>query len=82
MDIISEIGKIGKFQFPSNGKGHLDEGSIGVSYSQVVVSIPFKRERTFRRLRILLSVYDAYPFQFPSNGKGHLDLCIRSSRRA
>ena len=39
-----------KFQFPSNGNAHSDEGVLNSQINlNAIVSIPFKRERTFRQ---------------------------------
>ena len=62
------------FQFPSNGKAHLNfKGELKWDSIQSQVSIPFKRESTFKRK--IYSCNDLYlrRFQFPSNGKAHLN---------
>ena len=64
------------FQFPSNGKAHSDSAMVSSITSAAVatVSIPFKREGTFRHSDTRwLARLDTAKFQFPSNGKAHSD---------
>ena len=63
------------FPFPSNGKAHSDE--LKMELKKIFarkVSIPFKREGTFRLFAQLKPHWSNYQvFPFPSNGKAHSD---------
>ena len=64
-----------EFPFPSNGKAHSDIWKYDRCYHIPKVSIPFKREGTFRPLRpkpLKVKPYTVFPF--PSNGKAHSDI--------
>ena len=59
------------FQFPSSGKAHSDLCLVSLLF-RVPVSIPFKREGTFRPATLTRSEKTT-KFQFPSSGKAHSD---------
>ena len=58
------------FQFPSNGKAHSDSASDLSGIAVDRVSIPFKREGTFRHalLRVLLVPYPSVSIPFKREG--------------
>ena len=69
------------FQFPSNGKAHSDITIAVLAQCLVAVSIPFKREGTFRLFAAALTIPYKTLFQFPSNGKAHSDDNEKSASR-
>ena len=65
-----------RFCFNSLQTGrHIQTGiEAGIMNAEkIVVSIPFKREGTFRPKKVTAAPTAAAEFQFPSNGKAHLD---------
>ena len=75
LKIQPNIGQATMFQFPSNGKAHLNmvmDDSDLIGFEDV--SIPFKREGTSKLSEESdANSLEAYEFQFPSNGKAHLN---------
>ena len=63
-----------EFQFPSNGKVHGKFWRPHGTLERLIVSIPFKREGTWKENVDLISSMHAQ-FQFPSNGKVHGKSC-------
>ena len=61
------------FQFPSNGKAHSDKSILSAHTGEELVSIPFKREGSFRHRNSVFQHPLSLVFQFPSNGKAHSD---------
>ena len=60
------------FQFPSNGKVHGKYVQRGNQCPSAIVSIPFKREGTWKDITQECCLHALLPkFQFPSNGKVH-----------
>ena len=72
-DALSRLITDAKFQFPSNGKVHLDALWNLLIDLETPVSIPFKREGTSGRGERHPPCPGRDSFQFPSNGKVHLD---------
>ena len=65
-----------EFQFPSNGKAHLNLTRLCLCLKILKVSIPFKREGTSKPELLTSTFADMILFQFPSNGKAHLNQSI------
>ena len=73
LDIISNMGFVDRFQFPSNGNAHRKVSrlsAVGV-YEQDGVSIPFKRERASQGLDKWTAQKQRGMFPFPSNRNAH-----------
>ena len=70
-----------EFQFPSNGKAHSDARTYAEIQHQGRVSIPFKREGTFRQGTVDWETVEQNVFQFPSNGKAHSDPSSPQAKR-
>ena len=60
------------FQFPSNGKAHVNRKKKAKRRKEHFVSIPFKREGTCEPPNTG-NESDLFKFQFPSNGKAHVN---------
>ena len=58
------------FQFPSNGKAHSDATATGGQYAPgVLVSIPFKREGTFRQFGPIEGLFSWVSFNSLQTGR-------------
>ena len=62
-----------EFQFPSNGKAHVNRLATERKGCGERVSIPFKREGTCEPKQALSPSHSWGEFQFPSNGKAHVN---------